>query len=298
MSKKQPYIVACIPAYNEEKNIAGVVIKTLKYVDKVIVCDDGSKDLTGDIAEKLGAEVVRHERNQGYGAALSTLFQRAKEVDADVMVILDGDGQHDPEDIPRLVKPVLEGEADIVIGSRFIGKGIGNVPAYRRFGIKMITKFAKRSTYDNITDAQSGYRVYSRRAIEAVKPSESGMGASTEILMKAKEHDLKIIELPVKIKYEKGSSKQNPIYHGLDVMLSIVKHMSIRHPLIFYGIPGTIAMLISLFFWIWTLQEFAATRQIITNITLIAVASTIVGLMLLTTAIILWVLITVVKEKG
>ncbi|MEM4234770.1 MAG: glycosyltransferase family 2 protein, partial [Candidatus Methanomethylicaceae archaeon] len=118
-----PLVIACIPAYNEERNIASVLLKTMKYVDKVIVCDDGSLDMTGEIAERLGAEVIRHERNMGYGAALRSLFKRSAELDPDVMVTIDADSQHNPEDIKRLTDPVLKGEADIVIGSRLLVEG-------------------------------------------------------------------------------------------------------------------------------------------------------------------------------
>ena len=121
--------MACIPAFNEEKTIAKVVLLTQKHVDKVVVCDDGSTDMTGEIAERLGAEVIRHERRLGYGAAIQSLFRRARELGADVMVTLDADLQHNP-DIPVLVKPLWEGGADIVVGSRFLGmrrrfRGIG-----------------------------------------------------------------------------------------------------------------------------------------------------------------------------
>ena len=292
----KPYIIAAIPAYNEERTIARVIIETQKYVDKVIVCDDGSTDLTGEIAKRLGAEVIRHEKNIGYGGALSSLFKRAREINPDAMIVLDADLQHDPNDIPNLVSYILNGEADIVIGSRFLEKE-ATVPKYRKVGIKIITTLTKSSSYKEISDAQSGFRAYNRKAIHSIMPTEQGMGASTEILLKAKERGLKVIEVPVKINYNvEKPSTQNPIYHGLDVILSTVKHMSIRRPLLFYGVPGIISMLISLLFWVWTLQTFAATRQVITNVALMAVATTITGLMLLTTAIILWVLVSIVRE--
>ena len=293
----KPTIIACIPAYNEERTIARVVIEVERYVDRVIVCDDGSTDLTGEIAGRLGAEVIRHERNMGYGAALHTLFKRAREIDPDVMVVLDADLQHNPNDVPRVVEPILRGEGDIVIGSRFLAGGSVEAPRYRVGGIKLITKLAKRASYRDVTDAQSGFRAYGRRAIHSIMPTEQGMGASTEILMQARENGLKIVEVPIKINYNvEKPSTQNPIVHGLDVVLSIVKQMSIRRPLLFYGLPGALAMMIALFFWVWTIQTFTATRQIITNVALIAVASTIIGLMLLITAMILWVLISLIRE--
>ena len=293
----KPFIVAGIPAYNEERSIARVIVKAMNYVDRVIVCDDGSTDMTAEIAERLGAEVIRHERNLGYGAALASLFRRAREADADVLVILDADGQHDPDDIPRLIKPVLDGESDIVCGSRFLSEE-NDMPGYRRWGINRITRLVNLTSYEGLTDAQSGFRAYGRKAIHAIMPVEQGMGASVEILMKAKDAGLRMKEIPVKINYDvEEPSSHNPLYHGVDVVMSIVKHLSIRHPLIFYGIPGFLALVIAGFFWVWTLQSFAATRQVITNVALIAIGATIVGLMLLTTSIILWVLVSVIRER-
>ena len=297
MAEDKPFIVAGIPAYNEERSIARVIVKAMNYVDKVIVCDDGSTDMTGEIAERLGAEVIRHERNMGYGAALASLFRRAREADADVLVVLDADGQHDPDDIPRLVKPVLDGECDIVCGSRFLSEK-NDMPGYRRWGINRITRLANLTSYEGITDAQSGFRAYGWKAIRAIMPVEQGMGASVEILMKAKDAGLRMKELSVKVDYDvEEPSSHNPLYHGVDVVMSIVKHLSIRHPLIFYGIPGFLALVVAVFFWVWTLQSFAATRQVITNVALIAIGATIVGLMLLTTSIILWVLVSVIRER-
>jgi glycosyltransferase involved in cell wall biosynthesis len=295
-SKERGPIIACIPAYNEEKTIAKVVLKAKKYVDKVIVCDDGSTDMTGEIAEAIGAKVIRHERNKGYGAALASLFKAAREENASAMIILDADLQHNPDDIPKLLSSIIKGEADIVIGSRFLN-GKGELPKYRSLGIKVITKLTKHVSYKNITDAQSGFRAYSRKAIYSITPSEQGMGASTEILLKAKEHGLRIKEIPIEIKYDiEKPSTQNPILQGLDVVLSTVKQLSIKRPLVFYGVPGITTLLVALFFWIWTLQIFTSTRQVITNIALIALGATIVGLILLITAVILWVLISVIRE--
>jgi glycosyltransferase involved in cell wall biosynthesis len=294
--KERSPIIACIPAYNEEKTIAKVILKTKKYVDKVIVCDDGSTDMTAEIAEAIGAKVIKHERNKGYGAALASLFKAAREENASAMITLDADLQHNPDDIPKILSSIIKGEADIVIGSRFLD-GKGKLPKYRSLGIKVITKLTKHVSYKDITDAQSGFRAYSREAIYSIIPSEQGMGASTEILLRAKEHGLRIKEIPIEIKYDvEKPSTQNPILHGLDVVLSTVKHLSIKRPLVFYGGPGLTALIVALFFWVWTLQIFASSRQVVTNITLIALGATLIGLMLLTTGIILWVLISVVKD--
>ena len=291
-----PFVIACIPAYNVERSIAGVVVRAKKYVDRVVVCDDGSVDLTGAIAEGLGAVVIRHEENRGYGASLRSLFAHALRLGADVVVTLDGDGQHDPADIPKLVRKLGEGDVDLVIGSRFIDGGRSNASRWRNAGIKIITSLASNGS--KLTDAQSGLRAYNRRALESLALSEDGMGVSTEILLKAGEKGLRITEVPVRISYGKGSSVHNPVMQGLDVILSTVKHLSIMRPLLFYGGPGLLSLVVALFFWVWTFAIFSVSGTISTSITLIAIAATIVGLMLMTTATILWVLISVVREKG
>lgn len=289
-------MIACIPAHNEERNIASVVVRASKYVDKVIVCDDGSTDLTGEIAERLGAEVLRHGVNMGYGAALGSLFRRARELNPDVMVILDADLQHNPQDIPKLVEPVVKGEADIVIGSRFLRMSVSDMPAYRKLGVKIISRVAGRFSY-SLSDAQSGFRAYSRKALKLIQPAEQGMGASTEILLKAKEHGLAVKEIPIKIRYDGKRAKRNPFYHGLDVLLSTLKIVSIKHPLLFYGTPGLASLTVAFVFWVLTFQNFAATRMVSTNLALAAIGATLFGLILATIAIILYVLISVIRER-
>jgi glycosyltransferase involved in cell wall biosynthesis len=289
--------VACIPAFNVESTIAKVLVGTSKSVRTVLVCDDGSKDMTGEIARGFGVEVITHPRNLGYGAALASLFTRAMALGADVVVTIDADGQHDPGCIPSLVEPIIKGDADIVVGSRFSRGEVGGMPAYRRAGIGAITRLTQTNSFSELTDAQSGLRAIRGSALAKLVPTEQGFGASTEILMKAKENGLRLKEVPVVIDYTVAKpSTSNPFYHGVEVMLSTVKHLSTRHPLIFYGVPGLSALVIAVVFWIWTFQIFAATRAVVTNVTLVAIGATLVGLMLLTTAIILWVIIGVLRE--
>jgi len=295
MESETGRVVACIPAYREEGSIAAVVLGARRYVDEVMVCDDGSDDMTGSIAEELGATVLRHERNLGYGRALTTLFMESLEHGADIIVTLDADGQHDPSQIPDLIKALKETEADIAIGSRFLQED-QKTPEWRRRGIKLITDLTSNGEND-ITDAQSGFRAYTREALESLNLTEEGMGVSTEILLKAQNKGLKIAEAPIKVSYRQDSSTRNPVVHGLFVVLSTVKHLSMRHPLLFYGVPGVAAFGIAAFFWAWTLQIFSTQKRVVTNLALIALGSTLTGLILSTTAVILWVLISVVREK-
>lgn len=219
-------IIAGIPAYNEEKTIAEVVLKAGCQVGKVLVCDDGSKDLTRIVARKNGADVVGHEKNMGYGVAMQTLFRKARELDADIMVTFDGDGQHDPDEIPALVKPILEGRADIVTGSRFMKGASRNIPLYRKIGILIITLMTRIVSGYSISDAQSGFRAYSRKALKELKLTEHGWGSSAEVFFRARDVGLRIVEVPVRCDYGDypKASKRDPLRQGISIVASIFSH--------------------------------------------------------------------------
>jgi len=291
-------IVVGIPAFNEEKNIGKIIAKVNKIADKVIVCNDNSTDATKEIAEQMGAIVVNHERNLGYGGAIKTIFLKAREIDADILVTMDGDGQHRIEDLKKIIDPILEEKSDIVIGSRFLEKDQKNIPKYRKIGIKAITKLANVSLENPITDSQSGFRSYSKQSIQQINPSENGMGISNEILMKASKLKMKIIEVPIEILYEGNTSTHNPISHGASVTLSTLKFISIEHPLKFYGIPGIIFLSIGIIFMILTLQMFTETRQILLSTAIISVGAIVIGTMLLMSSIILYSIVNIVKEQS
>ena len=123
-----------IPAFNEEKNIASIIVKLKKFVDTIIVCDDGSTDSTADIAQNLGAIVISHPKNLGYGAGINSIFNKAKEIDSDILVTFDADGQHRIEDIKKVIEPIEKNNADLVIGSRFLNDAKEKIPAYRKPG--------------------------------------------------------------------------------------------------------------------------------------------------------------------
>ena len=290
-------IIIGIPAYNEEKNIASIIAKLGKIASEIIVCDDGSSDLTGVIAEKMGATVITHPKNLGYGAAIGTIFTKFNELDGDILVTFDADGQHRVEDVMIVTKPIIDNEADIVIGSRFIDNDNTDVPTYRKIGIKTITNLTNITSKTKLTDSQSGFRAYHRRVISEIVPSEHGMGVSTEILIKANKKGFKIKEVPIKILYGGETSTHHPISHGISVILSTMKFISIERPLTFYGIPGILFLGVGLFFIIWTLQVFGESRQIITNISLIAIGTTIFGMILVMTAILLYSIVNVVREN-
>jgi glycosyltransferase involved in cell wall biosynthesis len=286
-----------IPAYNEEKNILEIIKKLQKITNKIIVCDDGSSDSTAKIAKEMGALVVQHETNLGYGAAIRSIFLKAREEKSEFLITLDSDGQHRIEDISTVLDPLKTGKADIVIGSRFLNNNGKNVPSYRKAGIKILTKLANTSLEKNITDSQSGFRGYGKNVIENITPSESGMGVSNEILIKASKKGLKIVEVPIIILYDGDTSTHNPISHGSSVLISTLKFISMEHPLKFYGIPGFVFLLIGLGFLIFTINLFTETRQILLSSAIIGVGSTIFGIILIQSSILLFAMVKLMRNK-
>ena len=285
-----------IPAYNEENNIADIITELRKTTDSIIVCDDGSSDRTGDISRNLGAIVIRHDKNRGYGAAINTIFQRAVEIESDILVTFDADGQHRIEDIPKLLMPIEKNKADIVIGSRFLKKQ-GDIPSYRKMGIKVITEITSASINQKLTDAQSGLRAYSKRVLAEISPSDMGMGISTEILIKASSKGLKISEVPITILYSGNTSTHNPVSHGTSVLISTIKFTSIEHPLKFYGIPSLIFLIVGSIFTYYAIDFYIEFGRLNTNLTLVGAGTVLIGVVLLITSILLYSLVSVVREK-
>ena len=284
-----------IPAFNEEKNIASIIMKLKKVTDHIIVCNDGSTDMTEEISKELDVIVINHSRNMGYGSAIKSIFLKAKELQADILVTFDADGQHRVEDIQSVTRPIIDNKADIVIGSRFL-ENKSDIPEYRKFGIKVITKITNSSLKEKLTDSQSGFRAYSKNVLKNVTPSESGMGVSTEILIKASNTGHKIAEVPITIMYGPDTSTHNPVSHGTSVLFSTIKFTSIEHPLKFYGVPAIIFLGIGFVFMLWTFQTYAVEKEIITNIALIGIGSLVIGIVFLLSAILLYSLVSVVRE--
>ena len=285
-----------IPAYNEEKNIASIITKLKKITDSIIVCDDGSSDMTSDISKNLGAIVITHKKNMGYGVAINSIFQKAKELNIDLLVTFDADGQHRVEDIEKVVEPIKNNTADLVIGSRFLDKK-SNVPNYRKIGIKVITKITNASIKKKLTDSQSGFRAYNKQVLSQISPSDIGMGISTEILIKSSSKGLRIMEVPVTILYSGDTSTHNPVSHGTSVLLSTIKFTSIEHPLKFYGIPSVIFLIIGGIFTTLAIQYYIDVGRLNSNLTLIGGGTVLIGIIFLICAILLYSLVSVVREK-
>jgi len=293
----KPLVVAAIPAYNEEKTIARVILLARRHVDRVLVCDDGSRDLTASLAEELGADVIRHGKNLGKGAAFKSLFGKALELAADVVVTLDADGQHDPGEIPHLVKPVLSGDADVVVGSRFL-TGNNEMPLYRRFGSRVLNGLVNRFGEEKVSDTQSGFRAYNRKALLEIDVTAQGIGVDSEILMKAYGNDVKIKEVPISCRF-KGveGSTYNPLRHGLDVFVSIIGYASQRRPLLVFGVPGSVVLAAGLMLFVYVLQIYFATWQFAIGYMFVSMIAILAGILSIFTAILLHAIANLVERS-
>ena len=275
-------VVALVPAYNEENRIASVLVELGKVVDMIIVCDDGSSDLTGEIAEALGATLIRHDKNLGYGASLRSLFKAAQDACAEIAVTIDADGQHLPEELPRLVDMIRESGCDVVIGSRFLQDN--DIPELRKRGIEVIN-----SVLGDVTDSQSGFRAYSRRALEVLDIQEDGMAASTEILIQVSDTGLSVCEVPITVLYLGDSFTYGTVSHGVGVLFSTLRGASLRRPLVLYGAPGVVSLVLSVFMWLFTYSKYRDTEVFSAGLGITSLSLTLVGLSLVTMGLVIWV---------
>jgi glycosyltransferase involved in cell wall biosynthesis len=293
--KANPKIVACIPAYNEERTIASIVIRAMKYADEVIVCDDGSTDMTAEIAERVGATVLKHERNLGKGEALRTLFRTALKSGCDVVVTLDSDGQHNPEEIPILVKPILEREADMVIGSRFVKGASTDIPFYRLIGTRIINALSGKK----VKDVQNGFRAFSTKAARILLECESkGYGVEQEQVALAIENNLSIVEVPITVRYRglEKTSKKGPVAHGLELVSDALRLVVEERPLLLLGVPGIVLCTIAIGLSTLLMWYFNTTRYFSVPIALIILGASFTGIMLIIAALTLYALNRMVRK--
>ena len=267
--------LACIPAYNEEGVIGNLIKKAFHYVDKVVVCDDGSTDNTMKESEKSGAYVISHTNNQGKGAALKSLFTYAKHSDADIIITIDGDGQFLPEEIPKLIKPIIEENSDIVIGYRFDDNE--EMPTYRKLGNKLLDRVSNSASELPFRDTQSGFRAYSKKAINIITFNHAGFVADSEILIDASKKDLKISEEKVTVLYDIGTktSTKHPISHAGGVLASLIEMILIKHPLKYLGIPGIFLLFLGILF-------SSTSLSIYNDVKILPISYTIISLIFLT----------------
>ncbi|MDG7000510.1 MAG: glycosyltransferase family 2 protein [Nitrososphaerota archaeon] len=276
--------VAVIPAYNEEKTIAKVVLATGKFVDRVIVVDDGSTDLTGEIAEKMGAVTLRHRSNEGKGAALRTGIENAKKEVFDILVTLDADSQHDPSDIPKVIEPLLQKTADIVIGVRSMDSSI--MPRDRIAGNKIFDAISNTNG-SKIKDTQSGFRAYTYDALNKINFVENGMAVESQTFLDALNAGLKIIGVPVFTTYEGITPKRSPVRHFSQVLDYMITRTVANSPLLYIGLPGIVAVVIGIIAGLRVVAIFLNTHQIAAGTALIAVMLVIIGSVLVATSMVI-----------
>jgi glycosyltransferase involved in cell wall biosynthesis len=267
-------ILAAIPAYNEEIAIGSVVLRAKNHVDKVLVIDDGSYDKTARVAELAGASVIRHEWNQGKGMALRNAFLHAKEIGADILVCLDGDGQHNPDEIPRLLIPLRNGDADMVIGSRFLDIQ-SDIPRYRRAGQRVLTSLTNSISATKVTDSQSGFRAFSKKAIESISLQEDGIGIESYMQRAADDSGLRIVEVPITCRYDiEHASKMGSVRHGFSVINTLLRIVEERRPLFVFGSVGLGLVIFGTAMGFWVVEVYSRTG-------LFAIGTALIGIMLL-----------------
>jgi glycosyltransferase involved in cell wall biosynthesis len=284
-SPLQPTI-AVIAAYNEDRFIGSMVLKTRHYVDYVLVVDDGSTDQTAHVAEEAGAMLIRHEKNQGKAEAVNTGLKRAREMNARLVVLLDADGQHDPAEIPALIAPVENRQADLVVGSRFLGVR-SRIPRWRVFGQRALTVATNVASGVPLTDSQSGFRVLSQAALQAISfRSEGGFSMESEMQFLVQEHHLIVQEVPVTMVYSEGP-KRNPVRHGFQVLNGILFLVSQHRPLFFFGVSGVIILLAGLLLGLIVVDRYNTYQKLAVGYALISILLDIIGIQTLFTGIIL-----------
>jgi len=289
-----PKIIVAMPAYNEEKYIGSVILRSKQYADEIIVVDDGSTDHTAEVVKLAGAFVVKHMGNKGYGNTIQKILATAKKHEADILVILDADSQHNPDEIPTLVKAITEG-FDVVIGSREMQKN--TIAHYRRFGQRVLSRLTRIASQKKLSDTESGFRAYSKKAIDTLKLKEKGMAISSEIVSEASAKGLKITEVPISVTYTKDGSTMNPIKHGVGVLNRIMVMISEKRPLLFFGILGIASMILGVIAGIIVVLKFAGTGVIATGTLLATVLLVTFGTLNISTGIILNVLEKRIKER-
>lgn len=215
-------VIAVIPAWNEERTIGEVVRSVLPYAAALVV-DDGSGDRTAALARAAGARVVSHAVNRGLGAALGTGLEAALRLGAEAVLTFDADLQHSPEDIPAMLAPIVSGEADAVIGTRFSGKG--HMPLIRRVAIGIGNLVTRLLFGISVTDSQSGFRAFSRAGARALTITTDGMEVSSEIVAEIRERGLRFKEVPIHAVYTEYSlSKGQGFLMGLRTLGRLVVH--------------------------------------------------------------------------
>ena len=281
-------ILAALPAYNEERYIGSVVLKARKHVAEVVVFDDGSSDATAEVARLAGATVFRNTQNRGKGAAMRELLVAARKSMPDALVFLDADGQHDPNEIPRLIDGIKDG-FDLVVGSRKAQKK--NTPLYRRIGQDVLSYAAGLASRGRrVKDSESGFRALSARMIRETQLTEDGFAVETEMIAMAADKGFRITEVPISSIYVEDGSTQNPVRHGFGVLGRIVNMISERRPLLFFGVTGFLLCVLGIVAGIRVLNAMSRTGAFPIGTALLCAVFLIVGVFSIFTGIVLNIL--------
>ncbi|WP_461863531.1 glycosyltransferase family 2 protein [Thermococcus sp.] len=284
-----------IPAYNEELTIGSVVTLAKKYGD-VLVVDDGSADRTSEIARNAGAFVIKHETNMGKGAALRTGFEYALSMDYKIVVTLDADGQHNPDEIPVLLEPIVNGKADLVIGSRYLNGAQRSIPPYRRFGLWILNLGTKVVSNMNV-DSQSGFRAMNKKLLEKLDLNSNDYSIETDMIVKARERGIRLMEVPITVRYDvPNKHKKNPVSHGLGVLASIVGLIGYKRPLLLFGVLSLLSFITSGVLAYWALKPYYHGGRIFLTQAIGAGIFAIIGIQLFVAGLTLNVLAKMVRE--
>jgi glycosyltransferase involved in cell wall biosynthesis len=289
-------LYAVLPAYNEELVIGSVILRTRQYVDRVIVVDDGSSDRTAEVAKLAGADVVRLEHNTGKAYALLLGLRRARETGCTVAVMLDADGQHDPNEIQRVARLVSIGKADLVIGSRFLEKN-GGIPAYRQLGQKTLDLFTNFGAKSQITDSQSGFRALSCQALDNLDFKSDGYNVESDMISHFSAMGLPIMEVPISVNYDvPHKHKKHPVTHGIGVFTRLINLILYHRPLLMFGLPGIFFITFGLFTCSFAFSYYYETSKFPFGMTMLSILSLIMGMLFVISSLLLHTLVMIVKD--
>ena len=229
MNKRKVVIV--IPAYNSEKTLDKVYKDIPRHlVSEIIIVDDGSKDNTVSVINKLGIKPILHKRNLGYGGNQKTLYETALKLKADFIIMLHPDGQYNPKDLPKFINALKEGKGDLILGSRFLSNDINETPGYKAISIKLITLLFNLVLRTHMSEVNTGYRGYTAELLKAVPFLKNGNGYifDPQLIIQASNFGFRIANVPVSKRYNKEAISPNfskSLNHGIENIMLLVQYI-------------------------------------------------------------------------